>query len=1666
MLGVMAADGPAKAAAAEKFLHSDGASWSGAREPDADRLVIEAILNFSRLLLEKCGNRSLYGSSERCNDLINTTNISLLQVTLRLGMHLSQRYFLRQRAQTANAFQTSLLLQHYNVDLEKVQKIANPFPIPKASAGKDKRAEGPKLNANDAMQLFSKDLSDSKDWDEWGGVQLTYFVHDADRSGASAASSKPQQQLPQPGPSASGSAGGVRSLPYVESDPQMPVTPSPLSRSRNARSSLGGNSATTTPGNAGTQDSPVSGVATPHSAQRGTTAVTPGNQQREQQQPQQQQQNEDERPMRTLEIPAEEIKNASSLEDLFAKYEESVPADMRYELLSRLRVAKALVTSKKTRRDIYEVRILAITNLAYVFPENVFQSRIFFLDADEPKRLQLTYQLAEVMHLGITGDLEVEAPYATTACNALEAFAKHNRLRSPDVCAALNVNVGHGILFFVLSKVIDEIGNNDNCWEFETGDLESRHVADDYRDGVLNLLRILPSTGTRVAESLMQAGLMQRFVEIFNLRTPKARRVHSRILEYVDTMGNTLREAPQTFLQANGFTAIGKLIADETVDAYDRYDNGRGLSEQLKSKVIDYQIPYFHQQNLRWSLKFMNHVIQHPGAGLDRVIRNFIDSPPLLNALKVIIENPTVWGAQIWSHAIGIMSNFLNNEPTSYQVIAEAGLSQSFLGSVMGRPFALSEEALASTTNTDTASDQFETRPGFVPSKKKPQNPDDIKKMLVGEKRGGQKPASGILPSSEAMVAIPGVFSAICLNTSGLRLFQQSDALESFFEIFESPYHVSVLKNDKALLRMLGSMFDEFARHQPALKPSICAAVELMIARVGQKCREMAREGRGARLWTYDEKGNVVPAGGRFAMADEFPPRGSEMTVFEESVMDITRQRVPTPRVSSEDWKNEKDTDEHDHSVADYIFCAVKFLKSYFVNHAVCGQFMDDGATEFVLDLATLAALPTDFHTNPASVQLAQVVHLMCDIAPHLVLPSLIRRTQKAVDALKPFWGANGREPDGTEGFFHPLLAINENQERIVTEQEEVNMCRATFYVKQLVSVSTLTDILHQCFVSPYYTTRSHTPSPFHTVNLADQYEKLVKSLGMLHSACVWEEILLMKALPESWKEATKAAAEGLMPEELVQPQDPPQNQQQGQQGQNETQSGAQEQGASVTEPGAQPPVSTETETAQQPSQTPPLVPPPAPRLRPVRRGTPTPVAPPPPGQRPGSARGNEATNQQAQFLNVKTLRYLLGNVPISITSFMRGLGNGLVIKKRLDSYTRQKATVVADAIAWGYIQELMFQTPFKGDLSEERDKCMYLIVILSSLQLLIFDTTSEQPRNHALIVILDSFKRLGGFKVMRDLADMFMKDLTGLTAKLEGDRSDRNSLARLAAVYGGIKVVITFFSMAVNSSVIVESVQARSMAAQERDQRSPEFFNPSQFLVELRYEILLKAIDLWHSKFAELANTSVMSSLVTTLEFGLSNSEQEQRAVKRSSQLPPKERASSKKFTLDPNRLQQLKDMGFSEDLAREALYRCKNDDHASQQYCEAQFWAKVPPRVPVDLEDIALSTEREPPIENPFGDAGSRQGFDPFPALFTSAGEDFDPSRRLVGGIIDALRGDAHAPGDDSPPIEGDLPSATENQPETQQQPAQAQVITLEDLNELRARLRTDLVERALDV
>ena len=1425
--------------------------------PDGDRKLVEDILNFSRKLLENCGNRSLYASSERLGDLLNTTSLSLLSATLQLAARLAHRYYAsRQKgAQTSQHLNNSLLQLHYNIDLEKMQKLANPFTKSSSSTsasatsaaptakGKEKTHSSkptapPSVNANDLSTLTqdvktsvkgsatcaptaNKIVHHTSSWEDWGSVLLTYY----------------------------------QSANVPKDDQRLPPTPSPTRRlsglSRPSRLSS-------------SDDSPESSAAASNAKSEEPTAGG----------------------MRQIEIPYPQIA-ASRVEDVLRDGLQNLPKDSHYEFLTRVRNAKAITTSVLMRQELVKIRLLAITNLAYIYPDIMLQQKILQQDSDQPRRFQIAYQLADLVHPPGNGTSGIPLRLQTVALGTLEALAKQ-KTKASDVCAALNVNVNHGVLFYLLRKAVAEMASEDP----ESDESEER------REAVFSLLECLPPSAPRTGENLIAAGLLDILIEILSLRTQKAERSQPKILNFLNAIVYTVRDALQSIANSKGLDTISDLIAYEVHSSLERAKNGEGLNQGYRSQVVDYQTPFFQQQTLRMLFKLINHLMANSPANFDRLLRNLIDSPQLLAGLKIVIINPNVFGSSIWSGAINIMSSFIHNEPTSYAVISEAGLSSGLLDAITldsesQSPMAIYELFIS---KDDVA------RQGVVHI-----NAGSVARFMQDDRCKGLRQADypsthEILPASDSITAVPQAFGAICLHNTGLELFQKSGAIDSFFRIFESDDHIKVMLSptEPELLRMLGNSFDELVRHHPTLKMAVIINIMTMIERVGETCKSRAKtKGCGAKLWLQAENGKIMPAGEhestRPTTTDEPMVENDDLVMGEAASVDGEPLHTAVLDPEAIDEMDEKDGP----STAQRIEVVMKFLEGFFENSALCSFFVEANGANLILDLATLPSLPFDFNMQKGGEEVSKVVHIMVEQKPHLILPALLQRTQRTLDDLQPLYSYTRGD-----AFFSEFTSVAGGSSN--TQGEGRYAPIGTTILKSLVNIHTLTCILSEVFSAPVFGSRSsHTP--FSQVNLADMYRNVVKSLGLLHRVCVWEEILLLKRLPDAWKTGTNIKGFGMGSEEA------------------DAVFGFLNNGNET--PG-------DVETASGPTRGP----------APVLPSSNARASDPKLSKSPSMQRDEKT----AHFKNVRSLRYVLSQIPSAVVLFFQNLGKSLVAKRRPEAYARQNAYMVAEAMSNASLEQLRYEPAKKSACAE--DRYAYWVVVLTSISTLIIEGTlstcegrvqdhnrclgspTDRPSPQVLTLLLQAFKNDGGLEAFKEVLETFFEAAKTLIKST--DEVDRK--ARIIPIAGGIRIILSFFAQITLSKSITESNQTHAISSNERDRGQLTYFSASQFLVELRMTILPVVKTMWDSDFVDKADVSIIKCLIDILRTVLEGSD-EQGAFKHGDQQPAPRKAPFKIYNIHADKIRSLTELGYDAEIVQEALYRCQNTQNLAMEYCQA---------------------------------------------------------------------------------------------------------------------------------
>ncbi|KAI1754687.1 hypothetical protein F4782DRAFT_455831 [Xylaria castorea] len=1563
---------------------------------DGDVYLIESILKFTQMLLDHCGNRSIYASSAHLNDLLNSTDYRILCAALKVGVELAQRYqasVKRIHGMATRQVHTTLLSNHYNIDLDRVQQIAQPFvktPIVKpsdsgtlstpssASKSKDKPSGGSSKNvatmfANDLCAIANPESNETQDartrWNGWADVKLTYYP-------SSSTASHEHSQLSVPD----------RGIPNV------PLTPTPLRRSNSA------NTSHVTP----RTNRQVQGLSedSPGSASRSPALgrdenISPG--------------------QKSLEVPQSTV-IASSPYQILGKLPKDLPKETRYEFLNRLRVAKALTGSTESRQQALKARLLAIQNLAYIHVESTFVEKVLRQDSDEPRRFQLVYQLAELIHPGADGTTQVPLDLQSIALSLLEAISSFHT-KVPDVFSALNATVNHGVLLYVIRKAVAEMKEDD------VGDQWT--LKDEWRDNLfslaLHITMAMANTSMRNIPEIISAGLLEILVEILNLRSNVAERTHGTLVGFLDSLMYNVQTSFPSLAAADGLEAITNLITHEVNLAKQLVSDGQGTPSSHRSQVVDYEIPFYQQQNLKFLLKFIHHMMTNAfafGGNTDRLLRNLVDKSDLLHSIREIIENVTQFGALVWTNAVTILGDFLNNDPTSFSAVLEAGLIHSYLTALTGRPVTVAQREDAGTATTDhTNADDRESSDGSPVSdileqdnRPHPPPPDVLERPRVHPLAGG------ILASADPISTVPVVLNAICLNNLGMKMVVSSQAFDSFFEIFESPDHVRVMAADDGLSNAVGSSFDELARHHPSLRPAIANAVLDMIARVTHLAQAKARDCNwGAKLVVRDlEQRELV--------ADESlggcAPGSSEQAKGSSAVGDLDVHMMDVDIQDTEDQEKPSGVLSVHTSICPYIDVVAGFLSQYIGNQHLKTSLVTNGGIERLLDLYTSPSLPYTARGTFAARGLQTVLSSLVESSPIIGLPSLLKRTQDAIGVLDVVV-----KSETTASYFKPFLTQDAVLTGDTTRDLLKHLTTGTSVIKALLSAQSLMRVLYHSFP---FSSRSQTVT-LHAINVFDYHSQLIRSLGPLIRAVVLEEIAISTIVPQQWY---------------------------GKESESQDQQGA----AAISSP--------KNDTESSPEFEDPNFSGAYSSAAIWHWAT---------GKKISS--GPEAlksTQSSPQYRNFQTIKALCEALLPTALPLLQTYGKSLLQRRERDTYVRSRHVQLAEDISLAILQQL--RVPNHEGTARD---FQYWYVMLHTAHELLVNPTAEGRSDRALhaqniIPVLLAFKKHGGLKLLNSKLIEFKNEIC------KQHESD-NEVARSRLASLCLKKILDVYAMFANGKLINDAVGGVNVLPQRAtsgDRRGENMVAPN-LIVELRATMLPVVQELWESPLIEKGSAMAVAKIIEILKF-ISLAEAENNAYKRSDKnLPP--------AYLEPNNarfpwsthvqeVKQLTEKGFSEGLAQEAIYRSFGNRQMASEYSTLHQKDIAGTRNPIPENDAPTDVESGSPAERNVSADDEAMVLD-LPADLPSGILD----EELIGELRDELR-DAAAL---SSGIEQDTPipsaihqesndlgsastspaqgSAAKPEPERETKPSH---VAKEDLDEERAKLRSNLIDRCLDV
>ncbi|PCH43593.1 hypothetical protein WOLCODRAFT_75349 [Wolfiporia cocos MD-104 SS10] len=370
----------------------------------------------------------------------------------------------------------------------------------------------------------------------------------------------------------------------------------------------------------------------------------------------------------------------------------NVPESEKFELLTRIRTARALVPAYAAERErLVTIRLLATAVYGHTHSESQAQSSIFLYEPD------VIVHIAELLQLDRGVDVQIQ----TAAVAALDALGRY-RNKIQDVLTAVNAGVNHGTLMALLRKTVADVAQ------------PSSTLPQPFVEALLSFVTYI-ATHASGGNMVVGAGLVPLLIQVIENRLPNRLYVVSKTMQLLDNVLYGFNNAFQLFCNGRGVD----ILVDRIEYEVDLDLQQCGDDQTPQEVAISYgKLSVARAAVLKHTLRSMLRMMQSSGA--TEGLRGLLDSS-LLKSVKKIMETRSIFGPSVLPIAINIMATFVHNEPTCLAVIQEAGLPEAFYRVVEAGLEPVIEviqavpNAIGALCLNQAGQDQLTARPNIIP---------------------------------------------------------------------------------------------------------------------------------------------------------------------------------------------------------------------------------------------------------------------------------------------------------------------------------------------------------------------------------------------------------------------------------------------------------------------------------------------------------------------------------------------------------------------------------------------------------------------------------------------------------------------------------------------------------------------------------------------------------------------------------------------------------------------------------------------------------------------------------------------------------------------------------------------------------------------------------------
>ncbi|KAH7042417.1 hypothetical protein BKA57DRAFT_398309 [Linnemannia elongata] len=210
--------------------------------------------------------------------------------------------------------------------------------------------------------------------------------------------------------------------------------------------------------------------------------------------------------------------------------------------------------------------------------------------------------------------------------------------------------------------------------------------------------------------------------------------------------------------------------------------------------------------------------------------------------------------------------------------------------------------------------------------------------------------------------------------------------------------------------------------------------------------------------------------------------------------------------------------------------------------------------------------------------------------------------------------------------------------------------------------------------------------------------------------------------------------------------------------------------------------------------------------------------------------------------INTKFLRFVLTQIPQYITPMYQGITKMLFSRRDMEPAQRTNAFKIADSLS-GVLQSHINWK--RLDASESlSDKYTYLGTMFNLLPYLLLD-----DRNPTTLqtIMTASFVRTGGLETLFTWLDSAWAEASTIRSASAASEGEQKVL--LARVHGCVETLLNVLQTLTSSKLLLESSHTMPLTSKDDKNRKEDFFNPHEFLVDVRLMVVPRIQQLWLDK-------------------------------------------------------------------------------------------------------------------------------------------------------------------------------------------------------------------------